>query len=175
MSTKLLDLKGRLLTDECEVVLDDQALFSLAADGIEFHGFRCVDSDEVRQYNQVSSRKLEVWSDDGDCLGPPPDRFVWNTPEPWASADIEEACREAIGDRGREYHDRLDREMEEIRKREFEPIVRHLMFMVDDFKKRKVVWGVGRGSSCASLVMFLIGLNLVDPIEHDIPMDEFYR
>lgn len=175
MSTKLLDLKGRILTDDCEVILKDSGLFALAADGIEFHGYRCEDSDEVRQYNQVSSRKLEVWSDDGDCNGPPPEKFAWNTPEPWASMDIEQICRDAIGDRGREYHRRLDDEMEEIRKRDFEPVVRHLKFMVDDFEKRRVVWGVGRGSSCASLVLFLIGLNLVDPIEHEIPMEEFYR
>ena len=36
-----------------------------------------------------------------------------------------------------------------------------------------IVVGLGRGSSCASLVLHLLGLHAVDPVKYDIPFSEF--
>ena len=53
--------------------------------------------------------------------------------------------------------------------------VKTVIFIVDTFKEAGIVWGVGRGSSCASYILFLLGLHLVDPIKFDISMDEFFH
>lgn len=47
--------------------------------------------------------------------------------------------------------------------------------LIDRFKEDGVVWGVGRGSSCASLVMYLIEVNDINPLTFDIPFSEFSK
>ncbi len=71
--------------------------------------------------------------------------------------------------------DRINTELEEIQKRGIENLFRTIIFVVDEFKKHEVVFGVGRGSSCACYILFLLGLNLVNPLKYDIPVDEFFH
>lgn len=49
-----------------------------------------------------------------------------------------------------------------------------VQYMVEQFNSNDMVWGVGRGSSCASLVLFLMGIHCVDPVKYDIDMQEFF-
>jgi hypothetical protein len=73
------------------------------------------------------------------------------------------------------YAKRLNEELQEIQKRNLEQIVKALIFVVSKFNESGIVYGVGRGSSCASLVLFLIGVHKVDPIKFGIPMTEFFH
>ena len=73
------------------------------------------------------------------------------------------------------YAKRLNEELQEIEKRNLEQIVKALIFVVSKFNESGIVYGVGRGSSCASLVLFLIGVHKVDPIKFGIPMTEFFH
>jgi DNA polymerase-3 subunit alpha len=74
-----------------------------------------------------------------------------------------------------EYVNRLIDELEQIEQRHMQSVIKHVIFLVDDFMNREVVFGVGRGSSCSSLVMFLIGINQVDPVKYNIDMEEFFK
>ena len=47
--------------------------------------------------------------------------------------------------------------------------------LIDKFRQEGVVWGVGRGSSCASLVMYLLCITDVNPLEYDISFVEFSK
>ena len=42
-------------------------------------------------------------------------------------------------------------------------------------RKNNIVWGVGRGSSVASFVLFLIGVHKINSLYYDISIDEFLR
>ena len=42
-------------------------------------------------------------------------------------------------------------------------------------RDNKVIWGVGRGSSVASYVLYLIGIHKVDSMYYDLPINEFLR
>lgn len=70
---------------------------------------------------------------------------------------------------------RINTELNEISKRGIEDLFKAIIFIVDRFQETNTVFGVGRGSSCACYVLFLIGLNLVDPLKYDIPIDEFFH
>ena len=54
-------------------------------------------------------------------------------------------------------------------------LLRYLVYMVDTMQQHGVVWGVGRGSSVASYVLYVIGINSIDPMQHDLHMDEFLK
>ena len=51
----------------------------------------------------------------------------------------------------------------------------YLKYLVDTLRKNKVVWGVGRGSSVASYVLYLIGIHKIDSIKYDLDIKEFLK
>ncbi len=54
-------------------------------------------------------------------------------------------------------------------------VIRTLVFVVDRLTERGVVWGVGRGSSVNSFILFLIGVHCVDPLKYGLDWREFLR
>ena len=70
---------------------------------------------------------------------------------------------------------RLTEELNEYRSRNMINLLRWLRYFVELCKKEEVVWGVGRGSSVASYVLFLIGIHMVDPIKYNLDWREFLR
>jgi DNA polymerase III alpha subunit len=42
-------------------------------------------------------------------------------------------------------------------------------------RENKIVWGVGRGSSVASFVLYLIGIHRINSIQYDLDFHEFMR
>ena len=51
----------------------------------------------------------------------------------------------------------------------------YLKYLVDIMRKNNVIWGVGRGSSVASFVLYLIGIHKINAIKYDLPIEEFIR
>jgi DNA polymerase III alpha subunit len=51
----------------------------------------------------------------------------------------------------------------------------YLKYLVDTLRENKVVWGVGRGSSVASYVLYLIGIHKIDSIKYDLDITEFLK
>ncbi len=75
-----------------------------------------------------------------------------------------------------------NKELERIQKelliyKEFELInlLRYLKYIVDTFRKNKIVLGVGRGSSTASYVLFKIGIHRIDSLKYNLNVHEFLR
>ena len=55
------------------------------------------------------------------------------------------------------------------------PVLQYIKYLVDTMRENKIVWGIGRGSSLASFVLFLIGINKVNPLLHNLDIHEFLR
>jgi hypothetical protein len=55
------------------------------------------------------------------------------------------------------------------------PLLQYLKYLVDQMRVNKIVWGVGRGSSVASYVLFLLGVHRIDSIYYDLPITEFLK
>lgn len=54
-------------------------------------------------------------------------------------------------------------------------LLRYLKFLVDTMRKNNIIWGVGRGSSVASFVLFLIGIHRINSLYFDLPIEEFLK
>jgi DNA polymerase III alpha subunit len=72
-------------------------------------------------------------------------------------------------------NDRLFEELREFELRNMMPLLRWLKYFVDTCRKNNVVWGVGRGSSVSSYVLYLIGVHKIDPIKYNLDWREFLR
>ena len=51
----------------------------------------------------------------------------------------------------------------------------YLKYLVDTMRENNIVWGVGRGSSVASYVLFLIGVHKIDSIKYNLDIKEFLK
>lgn len=54
-------------------------------------------------------------------------------------------------------------------------LLRYLKYMIDTLRKHNIVWGVGRGSSVASYVLFLIGVHKIDSLYYKLSVEEFLK
>lgn len=70
------------------------------------------------------------------------------------------------------YKARLKRELDLIKVKEFEDYFYVITDLVSWAKKRMVV-GPARGSSCGSLVCYLLGITAIDPIPYDLIFERF--
>lgn len=75
----------------------------------------------------------------------------------------------------KEQLDRVAKELELFDKRDLIPLLQFLKYMIDTFREENVVWGVGRGSSVASYVLYLIGVHKVDSLKYNLDVGEFLR
>jgi len=70
---------------------------------------------------------------------------------------------------------RVVEELEQYRSRNLYPILRALIYIIDTMRKHKIVWGVGRGSSVASYVLYLLGVHKVDSLKYNLDIKEFLK
>jgi DNA polymerase III alpha subunit len=54
-------------------------------------------------------------------------------------------------------------------------LLRYLKYLVDVMTKNRVIWGVGRGSSVASYVLYKMGVHRIDSIYYNLDVSEFLR
>ena len=51
----------------------------------------------------------------------------------------------------------------------------YLKYLVDTMRSNNIVWGVGRGSSVASYVLYLLGVHKVDSLKYGLDIREFLK
>lgn len=54
-------------------------------------------------------------------------------------------------------------------------VLNYLKYLVDTMRTHNIVWGVGRGSSVASYVLYLIGIHKIDSIKYKLDIKEFLK
>ena len=54
-------------------------------------------------------------------------------------------------------------------------LLRYLKYLVDTLRANRMIWGVGRGSSVASYVLYLLGVHRIDSMFYDLDAREFLR
>jgi len=54
-------------------------------------------------------------------------------------------------------------------------LLNYLKYLVDVMREHKIVWGVGRGSSVSSYVLYLLGVHRINSIYYDLDIKEFLK
>jgi DNA polymerase III alpha subunit len=73
------------------------------------------------------------------------------------------------------HKDRLAKEIDFFVKSDNMSLLGSIKALIKQFKSDNIVWGVGRGSSCASYVLYLLEVHDVNPILFSIPFSEFSK
>jgi len=180
MSKLLLDLDDCQVADTGDVLVKYDTLFKMFRNEQSADNLTVMDHDDVRRYNMKHPDQiLHIGHMSGKAEAPPVKAYRFNIPEQITELDLDQYLVEKLVDKFPEmpdvYVDRLCLEMEMMRDREMEELLRVLIYMYEKFQSHGLVYGIGRGSACASLVLYLIGIHMVDPILYDIPIGEFLR
>jgi len=97
----------------------------------------------------------------------------WNMPDKYKNLDIAkyllDLCKTDVE------LQRVGKELLLYQERGMFKLLCFLVYLVDTMRDNNVVWGVGRGSSVASYVLYLIGVHKIDSIYYDLDVDEFLR
>ena len=103
----------------------------------------------------------------------------FNIPQHYKSLDVEEYIRKLIpnsdGLGNNPATARVEMELELYKARNLYPMLQLVIYIVDAFKKHNLVRGVGRGSSVASYVLYLIGAHKVDSHKYSLNIREFLK
>lgn len=70
---------------------------------------------------------------------------------------------------------RAGQELLMYQERDMFPLLQYLKYLVDTMRKHNIVWGVGRGSSVSSFVLYLIGIHKINSLYYDLPIEEFLK
>lgn len=136
--------------------------------------------DTINQYNQarkqnadnipelISLPNLDLSIKEFDRLN----QNSWFMPENYCPNLIEwlfEQCKtdeEAI---------RISQELELFISYNMLNVLRYVKYLVDTMRENSIVWGVGRGSSVASYVLYLIGVHKVNSLKYNLDINEFLK
>ena len=99
----------------------------------------------------------------------------WFMPNEYKTLDIDAFLLGKISGKLTKEWVRCLEELEAFRERGMEDLLRYMIYLVDFMRENNIVWGVGRGSSVASYVLYLIGVHRINSIQYDLDWREFLR
>ena len=97
----------------------------------------------------------------------------WFMPDDYKGMNVHDYLIEKCNTQ--EERDRVYDEVMEYERRDMINLLRYMIYLVDFMRENDIVWGVGRGSSVASYILYLIGVHKVDSIQYGLDFNEFMR
>jgi len=119
------------------------------------------------QYNEMTMQAVTVEDFDRE------NQSQWLMPDEYKSLDIAEYVLSLC-----ESEAALQRVGEELllyQARDLFDLLRYLKFLVDIMAQNNLIWGVGRGSSVASYVLYLLKVHRIDSLHYNLDITEFLR
>ena len=71
--------------------------------------------------------------------------------------------------------DRVNEEYLLYLERDLVMLLRLFIFLVDYMRKNKFIWGVGRGSSVSSYILYLIGIHRVNSLKYGFDIKDYLK
>ena len=96
----------------------------------------------------------------------------WFIPHEYKTLDIEQYLKDICP---KENQTRLLDELELYKTHNMLDVLRTMKYIVDTLRTNNIVWGVGRGSSVASYILFLLGVHKIDSVKYNLPIEEFFK
>jgi DNA polymerase III alpha subunit len=139
--------------------------------------------EEVDQFNRAVSAnadhisKLALYQEPGDIdsleLFDEANQLSWFMPKEYSKFPMVEWLLDQT--QNEEQYQRVVTELELYIQHDMMELLNYIKYLVDFMREHKIVWGVGRGSSVASYVLYLIGVHKVDSIKYDLDIHEFLK
>lgn len=153
-----LVMKGQNLYDFKQILVDESVDFTSVADVIDsipnVVKYNSDQSMDIHEFDRANQRK-------------------WFMPKEYLDLDIAEYIL-SLCDKPEQLQ-RVGQELLLYQEKNLFNLLRYLKYLVDVMTKHNIIWGVGRGSSVASYVLFLLGVHKIDSLYYDLDPTEFLR
>ena len=97
----------------------------------------------------------------------------WSMPQEYKDMDIAKYVLDLC--RTDQELQRVGEELLLYQERNLFDLLRFMKYLVDTLRKNNIVWGVGRGSSVSSYVLYLLGVHKIDSLYYDLDIKEFLK
>ena len=179
MNTQLI---GRILWYDGSVTVDPSDLMTLVLKS-KFKGnlYTTEITDEIKNYNKLVNvdDKISIKTTNKEL------DTSWNIPDEYKQINIENYVLDKLGNEALEWHlsdedvvlraTRVIKELKVYNKLNLNNLLRTLVYIIDVFTKENVIWGVGRGSSVSSYVLYLIGIHDIDSVLYNLDFNDFLK
>jgi hypothetical protein len=166
-----------------EIVLDENDLCDLLMQGKDLLSMDHVTVDSKVDLQRLADvienpGQLLTWTfpEDSDIAVPEFDyrrQSHWFMPDEYRDFDIAEHVLSLC--RTPEELQRVGEELLLYQERNLFDLLRYLRYLVAVMRENRVIWGVGRGSSVASYVLYLLGVHRINSLYYDLDLREFLR
>jgi DNA polymerase III alpha subunit len=149
-------------------------VFKLSSQGLDLKRLYVTHlTPDIIAYNEVSDLPLSVKVKSNFNFPP-----NWNLPVRYVKLDLDDYLFKLVDrvEKDHLYEKRVERLSTEIflfKEQKLEDVLRVLIYVIDVMVEKKVIWGVGRGSSCSSYLLYLLGLHEVDAVLYEIEITDF--
>ena len=183
MSWFLQNLKRMKTNKFGEMIFDEQDVFNFVMSGhdvtkmntmivdppldIETAALILGNIPAFKDYNEVAEDKLSVEEWDHR------NQSEWFMPKEYKQLDIAKHVLDLC--KSDEELQRAGEELLLYQERNLFDLLRYLKYLVDVMRSNRLIWGVGRGSSVASYVLYLLGVHRVNSIFYELDPREFLR
>jgi DNA polymerase III alpha subunit len=162
-----------------QIIFDDSDLIDLVMQGRDLESISRVLVD-----NTVDVEAAAVWLErvpEFTCWSEPPSQEVfdvvqqsdWHMPAEYKQLDIAKHILDQCNTDAE--MQRCGYELLLYQERDLFDLLRYLKYLVDVMQDNRVIWGVGRGSSVSSYVLYKLGVHRIDSMFYDLEPEEFLR
>jgi len=173
-------LEDRVLWYDGDSTVSEDTLLNFIRNGISTKGLFVEEfTPRIKQYNQNVSRDEKLTIKENIR----PFNYEWNIPQEYKDIDIKshviaKLIKSTDGLSDSEFVERTDRcldELELYKRLGLMPVLATLIYIINTLIENNVVWGVGRGSSVSSYILYLLEVHDIDSFKYGLNIEEFLR
>lgn len=171
-----MELKDRIFDENGNAFLSGDAIANmLYADRNIYEGdfFVDVSDGEMEKFNLFSDKKVKLKPD--ELVDNVKRRDDWFMPDFYKTLDLKELFGIISKELPEENKNRVCLELELYHEKGYDNFLRYCVYLSTVIAQKNIVVGCGRGSSCASYLLYLLGLHMVDSVKYDIDVHEFLK
>lgn len=162
-----IDVYGQIIFNEndlCDLIMQDQNNMLK----------KCLTTYDISRLNNLENvPKFIAYHNDELTI----DQFDkqaqanWHMPDEYKNLDIAKWVIEQCNTE--QELERVKHELLLFLERDLFALLQYLKYLVDTLRQHDIVWGVGRGSSVASYVLYLIGVHKINSIQYQLDITDF--
>lgn len=140
----------------------------ISGDVAQYNQSRLLNADripELKVLEDLSDTSIEFFDEANQC--------DWFMPEEYVGFPIQQWLLDQCATE--EEKTRVNTELTLFIQHGMFDLLFYLKYLVDTMRENKILWGVGRGSSVASYVLYLIGVHRINSIKYNLDINEFLK
>lgn len=146
--------------DVKDIILDNQEKIN------QFNNAKKINADTFSELNNATKLNIDL------TLFDKHNQSNWFFPEDYCPdliASLFDMCKT------QDEKDRVALELELFVQHNMINLLYYLKYLIDTMRTNNVIWGVGRGSSVSSYVLYLLGVHKVNSLKYQLDIKEFIK